>query len=71
MLTALKAQGVKKIKIKLIKSPIGKIPSHRATIKALGLKKIGQERIIDIENKALMGMVKKVDYMLKIEVFNG
>ena len=26
------------IKIKLVKSPIGKVPKHRKTIKALGLK---------------------------------
>ena len=30
------------LKIKLVKSPIGKIPVHRKTIKALGLNKLGQ-----------------------------
>lgn len=64
----LEKQGVKKIKITLKRSTIGKIPKHRATIKALGLRKIGKSRIIDVTNKPLLGMVKEVEYMLKIEV---
>jgi len=64
----LKDQGVKKIKITLKKSLIGKIPTHRATVKALGLRKIGKSRIIDMSNNALVGMVKQVEYMLDIEV---
>lgn len=30
------------IKIKLVKSPIGKVPKHRKTIKALGFTKLNQ-----------------------------
>ncbi len=64
----LEKQGVKKIKVTLKRSTIGKIPKHRATVKALGLRKIGRSRIIDVSNKALLGMVKEVEYLLKIEV---
>lgn len=60
--------NVKKLKVKLKKSLIGKIPTHRATLKALGLTKIGRTKIIDVNNKPLMGMVKQVEYMLDIEV---
>ncbi len=61
-------QNPKKIKVVLKKSLIGKIPNHRATLKALGLTKIGRAKIIETQNKALMGMVQKVDYMLDFEV---
>ncbi|MCS7204689.1 MAG: 50S ribosomal protein L30 [Leptospiraceae bacterium] len=64
----LQDEGVKKIRVTLKKSLIGKIPKHRATLKALGLKKIGRSREIDMSNKALVGMVKEVEYMLNIEV---
>lgn len=60
--------NVKKIKVILKKSLIGKIPTHRATLKALGLTKIGRSKIIDVNNKSLIGMVKQVEYMLDIEV---
>ena len=29
-----------KLKITLVKSPIGAVPKHKATVKALGLKKL-------------------------------
>lgn len=64
----LENQGVKKIKITLKRSTIGKIPKHRATVQALGLRKIGKSREIDLSNKALLGMVKEVEYLLNIEV---
>lgn len=64
----LEQKGVKKIKVTLKKSLISKIPKHRATAKALGLRKIGRSREIEIKNKALLGMVKQIEYLLDIEV---
>ncbi|MFN3603974.1 MAG: 50S ribosomal protein L30 [Leptonema sp. (in: bacteria)] len=58
----------KKIRVILKRSMIGKIPNHKATLKALGLTKIGKQKMIDVNNKPLMGMVKQVEYMLQIEV---
>ena len=55
-----------KLKITLVKSPIGAIPKHRATVKALGLKKIRDEKIHEA-NPTILGMIKKVDYMVKVE----
>ncbi|MGI5949264.1 50S ribosomal protein L30 [Peptoniphilus sp.] len=54
------------LKIKLIKSPIGKIPKHRKTIKALGLRKIGQV-VEKNDTPQIRGMIKAVDYMLEVE----
>ena len=53
------------IKIKLVKSPIGKIPKHRKTIKALGLKKINQV-VEKNDTPQIRGMLKQVDYMIEV-----
>ena len=53
------------IKIKLIKSPIGRPGDHKKTIQALGLKKVGN--IVEKQDTPqIRGMVKKVEYMLEI-----
>jgi large subunit ribosomal protein L30 len=55
-----------RIKIKLIKSVIGCLPKQRATIRSLGLRKIGscveQER-----SPAILGMVKVVSHLVSVE----
>ena len=53
------------IKIKLVKSPIGKIPKHRKTIKALVLKKINQV-VEKNDTPQIRGMLKQVDYMIEV-----
>ena len=54
-----------KIKIKQTRSEIGKIKSQRETIKALGLRKVGQ--IVEKEDTPqIRGMIKKVNHMVKI-----
>lgn len=53
------------IKIKLKKSPIGKIEKHRRTIKALGLKKVGQ--VVEKEDTPqIRGMIHTVDFMVEV-----
>ena len=37
----------KKIKVTLVKSPIGAIPKHKATVTALGLKKVNKTVVFD------------------------
>ncbi|MCQ2506638.1 MAG: 50S ribosomal protein L30 [Lachnospiraceae bacterium] len=54
------------LKITLVKSPIGAIPKQRATVVALGLRKIGQEKVFP-NNKATLGMVQKVRHLVKVE----
>ncbi|MBB6624984.1 50S ribosomal protein L30 [Clostridium gasigenes] len=55
-----------KIKITLVKSLIGRKKNHIATANALGLKKIGKT-IEHEDSPQIKGMIKKVDYLLKIE----
>ena len=50
----------------LVKSPIGAIPKHRATVAALGLKKLNKSVELP-NNAATMGMVKQVQHLVKVE----
>ncbi|MCD7856041.1 MAG: 50S ribosomal protein L30 [Clostridiales bacterium] len=54
-----------KIKVELVKSPIGAIPKHRKTVEALGLKKLHSTNEFE-DNAAVRGMIKQVSYLLKV-----
>jgi len=54
------------VKIKLIRSVIGRTPVQRATVRSLGLKKIGST-VEKNKNSAILGMIKKVSHLVKIE----
>ncbi len=56
----------KKIKVTLVKSVIGAIPKHKATVAALGLKKTGRSTELP-DNDAVRGMVKQVCHLVKVE----
>ena len=56
----------KKIKITLIKSPIGYKQKAKKTLEALGLKKLNQS-IEHNSNDSIMGMIKIIDYLIKVE----
>lgn len=60
------AKKVKKLKITLVKSTIGALKSHRATIEALGLRKIGQS-VEQKDNAQMRGMVAKVSHLVSVE----
>lgn len=53
------------IKIKLIKSPIGRPETHKRTIQALGLKKIGQV-VEKKDTPQIRGMIHQVNYMVEV-----
>ena len=55
-----------KITVTMIKSKIGRLPSHQACLKGLGLNKISQSVVLP-DNKENRGMINKVSYMLKVE----
>ena len=54
------------LKIKLVKSPIGHKPKAKATILALGLRKLNQS-VIKNDTPQIRGMLKKVDFLINIE----
>ena len=54
------------LKITLVKSPIGAIPKHRATVKALGLTKL--HKTVEMPNNdAVKGMVAQVSHLVTVE----
>tara|TARA_B100000123_G_C25659648_1_gene397063 strand:+ start:777 stop:962 length:186 start_codon:yes stop_codon:yes gene_type:complete len=55
-----------KIKVKQIKSPIGRKSVQRQILISLGLNKMNRENILD-ENPAIVGMIKKVKHLVKFE----
>ena len=60
------AKKKKMIKITLVRSPIGNTERHKATIRALGLRKVGS--IVEKEDTlAVRGMLSKVNHLVEIE----
>ncbi len=55
-----------KIKVTLVKSTIGQVESVKATVAALGLKKIRSSKELD-DTPAIQGMVAKVKHLVKVE----
>ena len=55
----------KTITVELTRSPIGRLPKHRATVDGLGLRKVGQRRELE-DTPSVRGMVNKVYYMVKV-----
>lgn len=55
-----------KVKITLIRSRIRKSKEVIATLDALGLKKINQSKIKDL-NPSIQGMINRTKHLLKVE----
>jgi large subunit ribosomal protein L30 len=55
----------KSFKIKLVRSVNGRLPSHKATVVGLGLRRMHQT--VEVEDTpCTRGMVNKVSYMVKV-----
>ena len=63
---AAKKAETKKLKITLVRSTIGQVPKNRATIKAMGLRKLNQTVELP-DNAATRGQIQKVKHMVKVE----
>lgn len=55
-----------KLRITLVKSPIGAIPKQRATVEALGLKKLNKSVEMP-DNEGIRGMIWHVRHLVKVE----
>jgi large subunit ribosomal protein L30 len=56
----------KSMKVTQFKSASGRLKSHRACIRGLGLRKIGHT--VEVEDTpSTRGMVNKVSYMVRVE----
>ena len=56
----------KTLKIRLVKSPWGRLPKHRACLAGLGLRRVGSVAELD-DTPAVRGMIAKVGYLLEVE----
>lgn len=54
------------LKITLVKSPIGAVPKHKKTVRALGLKKLNHTVELP-DNPAVRGMINQVRHLVKVE----
>ncbi len=56
----------KTVKVTQVKSSIGRLPKHKATLTGLGLRRIGHT--VELEDTpSVRGMINKVYYMVKVE----
>jgi large subunit ribosomal protein L30 len=54
------------LKVTQVKSSIGTKPKHRGTLRALGLRGIGQSNTLP-DRPEIRGMVAKVPHLVKVE----
>ncbi len=65
MVKAKKEMGAT-VKVTLVKSVIGRIQSHRATVTGLGLRRM--HHTVELKDTPeVRGMINKVNYLLKVE----
>lgn len=56
----------KMLKITLVKSPIGAVPKHRATVEAMGLRKLNKTIVLP-DNAATRGQIQQIRHLVKVE----
>ncbi|HEY59243.1 MAG TPA: 50S ribosomal protein L30 [Anaerolineae bacterium] len=64
---AKKPVGKKFLDITLIRSPIGNSKRHKATLRALGLHRIGQT-VRQTDTLTVRGMLRKVNHLVSVKV---
>ncbi len=55
-----------RVRVTLVKSIAGRLKSHQASVKGLGLRRINHTVEVDA-TAANLGMINKVNYLLKVE----
>ncbi|HUO43354.1 MAG TPA: 50S ribosomal protein L30 [Burkholderiales bacterium] len=64
-MTKAKSSG-KTIKVTLVRSTIGTLRAHRATVRGLGLRRLNHTVEV-ADTPAIRGMINRVSYLLKYE----
>lgn len=59
----------KSLKIKLVRSLIGRSKDQRVVAQTLGLKKLQQE-VVQPDNPSIRGMVEKISHLLEVQEIN-
>ncbi|MCD6330037.1 MAG: 50S ribosomal protein L30 [Candidatus Cloacimonetes bacterium] len=55
-----------KLKITLVRSPIGQKPKTRKTVEALGLRKL-HHSVIQKDTPPILGMIRTVSHLVEVE----
>lgn len=55
-----------RLRITQTRSAIGTQPRHRGTLRALGLRRIGQSTVRD-DSPQLRGMIRRVNWLVSVE----
>ena len=61
-----KATSGKSLRVTLVKSPIGYTKDQKATVRALGLRRMNQT-VEHNDSPAVRGMLDKISHLIKIE----
>ncbi len=56
----------KELKVTLVKSKFGRLKSHRACVRGLGLRKISQSVTL-VDTPENRGMIDRISYLLSVE----
>lgn len=59
----------KSLKIKLVRSLIGRSKDQRVVAQTLGLRKLQQE-VVQPDNPSIRGMVEKISHLLEVQEIN-
>ncbi len=59
-------ENKKTLTVTLTKSQIGRLRNHKACVRGLGLRRIGQSITVE-DTPATRGMIDRVRYMLNVE----
>ncbi len=54
-----------KVKVQLVRSPIGCKTSHRDTVRGLGLRRVNSQRVLE-DTPSVRGMINKVAYLVQV-----
>lgn len=58
--------GKKTLKVTLVRSRFGRLPTHRACLAGLGLRRMHHSVELQ-DNPCIRGMINKISYMLRVE----
>ena len=56
----------KQLKVTLVKSLIGRLKNHQASVRGLGLRRINHSVVVE-DTPENRGMINQVNYMVKVE----
>lgn len=63
-------EAVRRLRIRQVRSGVGRPAKHRATLAALGFRK-HQQTIVQQDNPAIRGMLFQVRHLVEVEEITG